>query len=276
MKKIMSIAVVLIILTALVPAAYAADTAVYDLPELNLSVDVPADWITFTRDIEENDPNLALFGTTAEAMVSDYESKNIYLNSVCLEPLSEIVITMVADDGSKEVFDFNNISDEDMPETVETIKDEMQKLMGDAATYAGTGMYTHAQAKFAIFNFETGGELPDHGQQYTTVINGQTINITLHSYTGELTADQEQLIKDVVDSITFTEVKTKPGIDLSHAATTGLIGAVGGGIVAAIVVLINRSKRKKAAQAAALIISFPTIRHTEARRDNPEKSRYFN
>ena len=257
MKKLLTITLALICLIAAVPAAYAFDGATYDLTELNMTVDVPEDWITFTRDIDENDPNLEIFGTTAEAMVSDYESKSIYLNAVCLDPISEIVVTMASDDASKDVFDFNAISDADMPEAVETIKDEMQKLMGDAATYTETGTHTHTQAKFAVFNFETGGEMPDHAQQYTTIINGQTINITLHSYAGDLNADQEQMIKDIVDSVTFTKVEKKPGIDFSEAATAGIIGGVSAGIITLVVQLIKRSKRKKALEAGAFNNQFP-------------------
>lgn len=244
MKKFCLTVVTLMCLFTIIPVASAADSVTCELSELNMTIDVPADWITFTRDIDENDPNLELLGTTAETLISTYEANSIYFNAVYLDPLSEIVVTMITDESSQDIYDFNRISDKDMPQAAETIREEMQKIMGDAATYTESSFYTHEQAKFAVFNFETSGALPDHAQQYTTIINGQTINVTLHSYTGELTTAQEQLLEDVVNSITFTKVTKKPGIDLSEAGITAIIGGVVAGIVALVISLINRNKRK--------------------------------
>ena len=254
MKKPFLFAIALMCMLTSVPAAYAANSTTYELSELNMTIDVPADWITFTRDIDENDPNLEQMGTTAETLISTYETNSIYLNAVCLNPLSEIVITMVSDKSTQSIYDFNLISDEDMPEAAESIRTEMQEIMGDAATYTESSIYTHTQAKFAVFNFETSGEFPDHAQQYTTIINGQTINVTLHSYTGQLTAAQEQLLKDVVDSITFTKVTKKPWLDVSRVMMSAIIGGISGAIAVVIVALVKKHKRRKAAAESSTVV----------------------
>jgi len=245
MKRLFAFLIVLTFLSLSVPAAYAAESNTYELPELSMAIEMPEGWVTFTREIDADDPNLAQFNTTAEALINNYKANSIYLNSICIDPLSEIVITMVSDKSTQDIYDFNRISEEEMSGAAETIRAEMQELLGDGATYTQSGVYMHAQAKFVVLNFEKSGELSDHAQQYTTIINGKTINVTLHSYSGQLTAAQEQLLNDVVDSITFTKVTKKPWLNFSHAITNAIIGGIIGVIIVTFVKLFKKRKRQK-------------------------------
>ena len=241
MKKIIFIILVLLCLIISMSTVMASDASTFELPDLNLKIDVPADWITFTRDIKESDPNLELLGVTADLMKSDFEDKSIYLDSICLDPTNEIVVTMVSDQGSKDAYDLTRVSDQDFQSTANSVKNEMQKLAGDSINYNDSSTYTHEQAKFVVFRFTTQGDMETYSQQYTTIINGQTINITMHSFTGELTADQEELLKNTVDSVVFSKITAKP-FDVSQAIISGVSAAVIAGVV---VLVLNFSKKRK-------------------------------
>ena len=254
MKKITCFIIVILCLfpiTAIASDSY--DT--YEIPELKMTIDVPADWITFTQDIDDDDPNLDFVGMDSDTLRTYYTDNDIYLNALHPEVFGEIVVTMTTYDGSEDIYDFNRLSDDDFLSMTEEMMDELQTEMGDLATYTGYSTYDHPQAKFAVYEFTQGmsGQTV-YSKQYYTIINGQAINVTLHSYAGEISADMSQILLNSVDSITFTEVTNKPGIDLSKVLTAALLGAGVGFIIGLIVYFVKKRKtvKDKANSAEAL------------------------
>jgi hypothetical protein len=244
MKKLLSLTLALFCICSAVPAALAAGLT-YELPELNMTIDAPEGWIVFSRDIDEDDPNLELTGSDSKTLEDHYKENNIYLNIIKTSPLAEIVITMGEDDNSRKIYDFNRIPDADMQAQAESLMQEMQRLMEGQAAYYDCSVYKHEQAAFFIFHLtqQINGSTV-YGKQYTTIINGKTINITLHSYEGEISDSLAGTLQDTIDSVTFTEVTSKPGIDFSEVLQTAAIGGAAGGIGGLIVYLIRKGKKK--------------------------------
>lgn len=115
-------------------------------------------------------------------------------------------------------------------------------------TYTGYTLYKHKQAKFYVFDFTLNSQ--DglvYGRQYMTVINGKMYNITLHSYSGQLTQQSRDMQKSVVDNTTFTVVKKKPGsFDWGSVAGSALRGALIGGGVGLVAFLARKFLKRKA------------------------------
>lgn len=247
MKKSLYLFIAFLCFVTAVPAALAADSQTYDLADLNMTVSAPAGWITFTRDIQADDPNLKTLGTDSKTLSDFLNKNNIYLYSGSLGSHAEIGVTMIANDGSRDVYDFNRISDADIPADEKSVTDEIQKNMAGKITYSDSSIYKNEQVKYVVLNWtQQYNGMTVYGKQYLTVINGQAINITLHSYAGEVTDELAQTLKTMVDSVTFTKVTQKP----TNMLNLGFIGIAGAIIGGAVVSTIIRSRLKKKAAAA--------------------------
>ena len=93
MKKILSLILVLFILFPCLTVFASGNT--FRLADLKLSVDIPSDLVTFTRDIKQNDPNLDLFGLSKAQMDSMMKDGNIYLNAIDPDVAFEVVVTKI-------------------------------------------------------------------------------------------------------------------------------------------------------------------------------------
>lgn len=220
--------------------AFAADTVTYNISELNMKIDIPTDWITLTRDIDENDPNLKAMGIDRKTATDSMLSSNIYLSTIPPD-FSELIIVFMGEDKiSKDTFDFNLLSDSQLEEQA---SGEMKFASLEDCSFTTNAVYSHSQAKYVIIDFNGVFDgNPGHGSMYFTIINGQAIGVMICSFTGELTESQRGMARQIVDGITFTKVLTKPhnnpgGITAGTSAVTVAISAIIFGIA--------RSRKKK-------------------------------
>ena len=228
-------AAVLFILTLLsAPVALAASDGEYAIPDLYMKVQVPKDWIVFTRDVAEDDPNLSVIGLDAQSLKTLFEENGVYLDAYQTEPFAEISFVM---HNEGELYDLRRLSDEEFEEWVEN--DAPARL---GYTVNGYSVYDHKQARFiSIYVQQDINGTPAYGKQYFTIVNGQGISVNMFSYTGEeLTTAQEAALKSIVDGITFTEEKEKPSDLIAYLAG----GAVVAVTLAAAAFVVR--KRKKA------------------------------
>lgn len=210
MRRIRAFGVLLTCFLFLFPvSSYAAGTTTYDLDELGLSVDIPDSFWVFTRGTPADDPGYAEYGISKADMDSILEEKDIYLNALSSELNCEIVVTKI---GSI-LDDFSTWSDV----ALLTMTDGMKDVYSEAGvTYIKSEIYNHPQAKFIkIYISQKSGDIKQYSVQYYTVYNSQAINITLHSYAGELGQEREDIVKEIVDSADFwdaepVEVFTEP------------------------------------------------------------------
>lgn len=121
--------------------------------------------------------------------------------------------------------------------------------------YDGYSVLNTDQAKWLRLNKTTalGAERVEM-IQYTTIINGQHINITLHSYTGSIPSEDEAAFEEMIGGIVFTQVLEKPIEIFGFVLTTQqmyYVIALAGGLVLVIVavvvlIVLLRKRRKKA------------------------------
>lgn len=57
----------------------ASETVTYNIDEFHISVDIPKEYLVFTKNIKDDNPSLKKTGLTKEAVVSFLESGNMYL-----------------------------------------------------------------------------------------------------------------------------------------------------------------------------------------------------
>ena len=82
MKRILAILLTIITTNSILftPFTVSADSSeTYVLDELGMSIDIPTNFVTFTRDIDENDPNLAKYNENKNELLNSMESNDFYL-----------------------------------------------------------------------------------------------------------------------------------------------------------------------------------------------------
>lgn len=249
MRKIFALLIAFLLVFP-VTEAHAAEN-VYRLDELALSVTVPDELATFTRDTSKNDPDLATFGITKEQMDSMMTENNIYLNALTENGAYEIVVTM----SKISMDDFYYLSDSDLSEIASSFVDG----------YAENGMqvieseiYAHPQAKFLKIYLKHSSD--SYVLQYYTIYDGKAISFNLHSYSGKLSVYQKGVIQQVVDSIEFDntpqEKIAKETVPSTNAAVFAnpfvekiIVGAISGGLAGAFATLYYSMKKKRTQKA---------------------------
>ena len=194
MKKILAILLITIMMFSLGVSVSAAST-VYEVAELDLSINIPSQYSVITRNTSASDPIFGQLGTTKSELMAHFQSSGIYLNAVSTSVNEEIVVTMAENILS----DFNLLSDTTILTLATTLINEYKNYGINVSKYE---IYQHSQAKFLKLYFTDTAQTVN-GLQYYTIYNSKAMNFTMRSYTGSLSNTQEQTIKTVVDSIHF-------------------------------------------------------------------------
>ncbi len=196
MKRLFSVTItVLLLLTTLFSLSVFAASNTYDLNELELQVTIPDGYSVITRDTPAGDPIFSDFGTTRSALISQFESSNIYLNAISDTYNEEVVVTMEKNNLSN----FSLLSDTILNTLATTLINQCTNYGINVSKY---DIYQHSQAKFIRLYFTDTGKTV-HGLQYYTIYEGKAMNFTMRSYEGSLSSRQEAAIKTIVDSIKY-------------------------------------------------------------------------
>ncbi len=195
------------------------DSNIYTIKEMGLSVSIPDDSIVFTRNIDINDPNLALLGVDGDTLRQIFIQKNAYLDVILKgDTFAEVGFSQGVD--TTDVYDLKQVRDK-YSEINKIFSDETDTIFqsfkdGGAAQdipveYTSYTIYEHPQALF----FQVDGSMENQGQQYNllryiTIINGNMVAIDLSSIGAPITDNQRTIMKNIIDSIHFDEVKKIP------------------------------------------------------------------
>lgn len=194
--------IILVFLLLLLPPAevFAASENTYYLDEPDISISLPDDLVVFTRNIDENDPNLPKYGWDKNSLYSMFLSKSIYLNAWDKETTCEIIVTFVNSQNES----LDQCTDEELLSYFyEYAADECQEM---GIEYIRSEIYHNDKTKFLKSYIRQPNPYDDsyvYGLEYSTVYDYKTINVTLQSYYGAIDESLEAYLKAIVDSIEF-------------------------------------------------------------------------
>jgi len=242
-KTLMAVFMAVIFIMLCVLPAFAATTK-YTLDELNMTIEVPEEFATLTRDVTDSDPNVKLFDfTSSKEVISMLKEYNGYLNTSPKNGEYGILVTMTSDKSSKSFFNLNLLSKNELQKMV----DKAMKVNSHEIKYSGYEIFQHKQAKFIVFRgMIKDGTEKSYITQYFTIYNGQTININLYSYTGPASENAELQQKEIVNNIKFIKTLKRP-FSIFHITGKSSIDTtiVCVGIIAIIAVIIGITKLTK-------------------------------
>ena len=261
MKKLTLTIFLVLLLCASASAAYAGDS--YDIEDLYITLEAPEDWLVMTLDPLDNTEAEAYLGIDSAAIIDYLEKSFMYINFLKKDISAEIFINMVQNEGSQEVISINEYSDKQLEvyaagvmsiskEELENSLEDMdfEGIMSDDIKWQKYDIYRHSQAVFVKFYYSkyvNGVEIPS--VQYSTIQNGQAINISISSYTGEVTDSLEAVGKDLVDSIHFTQLQEgKKPVDLYSVVRNILVFVCVVGITGLLIAKSKISQKKKSAE----------------------------
>ncbi len=182
----------------------------YNLVDLGVTVKLPWSYSAYTRSLSESNPILKEQGQTLEQVLSYMKENYIYLDAwPSSDADHEIVLTSI--DSKKD--DIYYASDNYIKEQIAllpqwySVSDEMSFIRGE--------LFSDGEKKYIkiYYNNKRSGKTRPC-LQYHTVYEGKAYNITLTSYQRTISSSQEEVLEEIVRSITLPGTSTPKG-DLS-------------------------------------------------------------
>lgn len=182
---------VLSVLCLLSAWTHAEEPAVYELDEVDLTVEVSPRLIVFTTDIDKNDPNLAAYGLTKKEQQKKMSDGDILLDIWDKEVTYEIFVSSDPAVGSMK--DFNDCT----PELLTQYCEAFSNASDDGSVWS---VYDTGYMAFLKQEFTDAGNR-DCAAQYMTVHNGACIDFTLYTLSGEYIKVMDRALTNIIDSI---------------------------------------------------------------------------
>ncbi len=247
MKKLIALVCVIVCLS-LFPSHCLAESTV-SIDELGFSVSLPADSYVFTQNTSLSSPLWSAFDVEPSVFLDYLKSNNIYLDSIASDASYEIVIIGRQNQNYSKIYNLNLYDDKEIMELLSSSINSVSEELG--VKTESVSIYKTGDLKFYSFlgtHSEEG--LVIHIKSFFTVVNGIFVQITLRSYAGSLSSQQEKTIKQVIDSVHFKEILSKPAT-FSNSNSNGsilykaLIGGISALIIAVPSALIRKAKKEE-------------------------------
>lgn len=173
------------------------------IEEAEISVQIPSSCYILEQYIAEDDPYIQKIGGDREKIQDYYKEAGIVLHAIAPDDSYEIVVTMNENSKLGYVYNMQSLTEEQICEFADTIQ---ETYVSYGYTVDDYELYENENASFVVFHF---GRIYEDKEvqcrQYYTIRDSRIYNITLRSYTGEVTTQMEAMINQVIDSIVFTE-----------------------------------------------------------------------
>lgn len=182
----------------------ASDMTEVTIEEAEITIQLPTNCYLLDQTIAENDPYLQKVGGDREKIQNYYKEAGIILNAIAQDDSFEIVVTMNENNNMSYVYSMQSLTEEQIHEFADTIQ---QTYASYGYSVEGYELYETEYATFVLFRFgQVYEEQKVQCSQYYTIRDSRIYNITLRSYTGEITTEMENMIEQVVNSVSFSDL----------------------------------------------------------------------
>ena len=174
------------------------------IEEADITIQLPNHCYLLDQTIAEDDPYLQKVGGDREKIQNYYKEAGIILNAIAEDDSFEIVVTMNENSNMSYVYNMQSLTEEQVHEFADTIQ---QTYASYGYSVEGYELYETKNATFVLFRFgQVYEEQKVQCSQYYTIRDSKIYNITLRSYTGDITPEMEIMIEQVVNSVSFSDV----------------------------------------------------------------------
>lgn len=206
---------------------YAGSMMEYEIPELDLGLELPAEYnYVFTKDMDADDSAFVDLGISKESL---FENKSLYLEALTEDQNAEVIVTMMDTDWSQVYYDFNELENSDLLEMAQVCLVDTDSAanmeISNCDIFEGNDQAKFLKADGVFADEDNDG----YAIQYVTVLNGNAYTITFNFYGGEISDEEDAMTEAVVSSASFHTVEAKD---------TGHSNAIYIGIIAVMAVII--------------------------------------
>ena len=205
------LSVCLVFLNFCCEPAYADDSKLtnYQLYNSNMSISLPDGWY-FNTQKEIDKSFLNVTENSAVRLKKYLLQQHVEYNLVSKDLKSELNVIVLHNTKTKLVFDFNTIEKEKLWSQVESLAStgNSNEKANISTSYSD---YDVKKIGKCIYTYMV-GEMEEENQdsiitQYSTIINGYGINISMKSYDESRLEEDSELLSSIVNSIQINEIK---------------------------------------------------------------------
>lgn len=242
----------------------------WELPQMDLELSLPGDLPVVTRTEVAHGPILEEMGLDPDTLLSEPSEVFVQLWALDLEMDCIIVVNMAEHEASRRFWNYNDLSDsklrayggalnknaaeifqsDEFAEKAASIGNAeiAEQFKNNGIIVSFDDIYKTESATYMRLSTEetVDGETM-FGRQYATAYNGRAITVKLLALEGPVTPVQDEILKLILESVTFTQTLPQPQ-EYKKSAGLSTTGQWINGLVPVILVLIivwSRRKRQK-------------------------------
>lgn len=233
----------------------------YNIEEAGMSFAVDTDnfdFIFFNGELVSNSDLISfedLFGTSTETYSQYVQENLLYFDAISIDGLAEIYIRIEENDYSKSVYDFDNYTEDELYNDFNSMvgSSDYEEMLNEMGISEENSKITEVNDTIYYYLDGTTNEI--YATTYYTIKNGKNISISLNMYNPEKLDTYNDLLKNLVESISFTDIDVIQNIDnmqntaSSDTSSSPVLKVIGGciigGILGIIAVAIGMPKNNK-------------------------------
>lgn len=205
MKVFVPAVLVLLFSTCAAGPQKAAEPAVFELPELSLSVSLPQEYLVITRDTVKGRETLEARAIDVAAFQAGFIQAGIYLNAMPDDFRFEYVITSRQTGESVRIGDFSGYDEEKLNGIVTPENLAAQFRLGGISAAAGPVLRLNGKVYYTIDFRQTREDgSAVHSRQFFTIVNGIALNIVYNKYSGPINEDDAEQCGKFIEGIVFS------------------------------------------------------------------------
>lgn len=218
--------------------AFAAENH-YFIEQLHLNIDLPEEMLAITRESPETNKYFSVFGLDYESTMSEFENNNIYLQGMYEDSSKILTITMVSDENSRNIGNYNALSDDQLIDVEDSFLSEQE--------YSSCTIQLYNDYVFMELQFKTEADGKTvYATQCNTVVDGNNITLTLQPSNGnELTNEDYQIMSEILQSVEFSDRNTQTVFRIVEEPVFWYCVIAGVAVLAVVIIVIFVVKRNK-------------------------------
>ncbi|MDD2220439.1 MAG: hypothetical protein PHN35_00565 [Clostridia bacterium] len=208
MKKLSVLLIMVVILfTALSLPAAAAD---YTIDDFSMQLSLPDNYLIYTRNMTGSEPVFQKYNLTKAQIDDWFNQSNAYFLAYNQELTQSFYIEITEDIDTRDIFNLNYCDEQKLAEILKFGQRELA-LESESLSLVNSSMYGTATIPYFYYEFIFHEGMEDSPLlNYSTYYNGRSFDFYFINYDGEITAEQSQLLQNIINSVKFSVTLDKP------------------------------------------------------------------
>lgn len=174
------------------------------IASIGMEMEVPAEWVTLTQEMAEDDPVFTENHMDGKTMIQNYKDHGILIDSIDMDNRVEFNVTLSGKD--QNIVHLTQFSDEDITVYADGLTDTENE---SGISFHDYEIYDHDQVRFIAGEAEinNGGTTVGSGEQYYTIVNGNRLCFQMISFEGGLSQEDKDMFRSMIDTVHFDSLQ---------------------------------------------------------------------